>query len=154
MTKITRAEAAQLPNQTAMLPPQADDENDERGYVIMLDVFHQLHCLNMIRKALNPEPYQAMTPGDDGEDELLGMHHVDHCVDSLRQSLMCSVDVTPLVWQWSDERQKYLEKAQVTHTCRNFEGVKSWAAQRRLKERFSLFDRQMNDPLDASTWLS
>jgi hypothetical protein len=154
MTKISRQEAAQLPNRTAMLPHQSDDKDNERGYVIMLDVFHQLHCLNVVRKALSPSHYTLSHPGHDGEDELLGFHHVDHCVDSLRQSLMCSVDVTPLVWQWSDERQKYLEKAQVPHTCRNFNAVKEWAANNALKEKFSLYERQFNDPLDTSTWTS
>lgn len=152
MTKIKRQEAVKLPNRTAILPLQKDDKDGERGYVVMLDVFHQLHCLNVIRKALNPAVYASPHPSEEGLDYLLDVYHVDHCVDSIRQSLMCSVDVTPLVWQWSSERQKYLEKAQVPHTCRNFEAVKLWAAQNRLKENFNLYNRQTDDPLDRSTW--
>ena len=31
---------------------------DDNGYVIGLDVFHQLHCLNHLRKILYPDRYR------------------------------------------------------------------------------------------------
>jgi hypothetical protein len=43
--------AAQLPNRTTRIP------GDDDGYVVGLDVLHQLHCLNMLRKSLYPDRY-------------------------------------------------------------------------------------------------
>jgi hypothetical protein len=106
----------------------------------------------MIRKALSPEYYPHTMPGPDGEDELLGFHHINHCVDAIRQSLICTVDVTPLVWQWSEERQMLVEKATTVHTCRNFEKVQEWAAKRMVRHDFDVKHREMNDPLDPQTW--
>jgi hypothetical protein len=45
--------AAKLPNKTMTLP------NQPNRYVLQLDVFHQLHCLNNLRKALWPKRYLA-----------------------------------------------------------------------------------------------
>ena len=91
-------------------------------------------------------------PGADGEDELLGVHHVDHCVDSIRQSLMCTVDVSALTWQWSNERQMNVEKAIVVHTCRNFDRIREWAWEHTAKDPFDSYFREPNDPLDPETW--
>ena len=51
ITRIDGAMAAQLPNRTTRIP------GDEDGYVVGLDVFHQLHCVNMLRKSLYPDRY-------------------------------------------------------------------------------------------------
>jgi hypothetical protein len=169
VSKIPKSEAVKLLNQTAVMPNGPDEGDKNRGYIVELDVFHQLHCLvsfrnrtrlqdshmskNMIRKALSPDYYPHVTPGPDGEDELLGFHHVNHCVDAIRQSLMCTVDVTPLVWQWSDERQMLVEKATVVHTCRNFNRVRDWAKEYMMMNHgFDVNHREVNDPLDPATW--
>jgi hypothetical protein len=48
---ITEDEAQQIPNRTAALP------ESEGKYLMELDVFHQLHCLNILRKSLWPDYY-------------------------------------------------------------------------------------------------
>jgi len=45
-SKITAAEAMKLESKTLTVPGQPND------YLIQLEVFHQLHCLNSIRQAL------------------------------------------------------------------------------------------------------
>ena len=52
INRITPAEAAKLPNATVRIP------GDEQHYIVGLDVMHQLHCLNHLRKTLYPERYQ------------------------------------------------------------------------------------------------
>jgi hypothetical protein len=49
--EVTAEEAANLPNSTAELPHKPN------SYVVEIDIFHQLHCLNYIRKALYPDRY-------------------------------------------------------------------------------------------------
>lgn len=65
------------------------------------------------------------------------MDHLEHCIDALRQSLMCASDITPLPWMWVEADQEAKEVAEVVHTCRNFEDVRQWAIQNKIKH----FDR-------------
>ncbi|KAJ5957026.1 hypothetical protein N7501_011305 [Penicillium viridicatum] len=133
MTRISYEEALQLPNKTS---PEASYEGS--GYLIVLNVFHNLHCLDSIRKTLyyfadpkwtaEDNPYIHM--GDGEIDSMLqaigqnmGITHVDHCIDALRQHQMCSVDITPNVFQYSPKDFGIRAMADVVHECRDFAKV-------------------------------
>ncbi|KAE9987416.1 hypothetical protein EG328_002772 [Venturia inaequalis] len=132
ISRIARPSAAQLVNRTVPIP------GDPGHYVVELNVFHQLHCLNMIRKRLySTEEYPP-------DHELMGIEHLEHCYDALRQSLMCMADITPLPWKWVEAENKAMEVAQVAHTCKNFEAIKSWAQENRVVH----FDRHVYVPDD------
>ncbi len=60
----------------------------------------------------------------------------EHCVDSIRQSLMCSVDISTIFWHWLPELQQSAPSAQTTHTCRDFDRVREWALEHRLEGVF------------------
>ena len=51
-----------------------------------------------------------------------------HCLDILRQQLMCTVDIGLLgqVW-WNREMPLAYPDFNTKHTCRNFEEVRKWA---------------------------
>lgn len=51
--QVPREDAAKLVNWTSPVP------GDETNYITMLDVYHQLHCLNLIRRSLYPERYHG-----------------------------------------------------------------------------------------------
>ncbi|KAL2067817.1 hypothetical protein VTL71DRAFT_15913 [Oculimacula yallundae] len=60
-------------------------------------VFHQLHCVNRLRHGY----WRARTAakggkplGDDQHDRMTSPMHIQHCLDYLRQSLMCHGDTT------------------------------------------------------------
>ncbi|KAJ3994953.1 hypothetical protein F5050DRAFT_387911 [Lentinula boryana] len=137
LTKVPRNEAILMPNRTYPILGEEDH------YMIALDVFHQLHCLNEMRKAMYPEYYPIT-----GE----GIHtpHMQHCISSLRQSITCSADITPIVWQWSNKSQAAKERSDVVHTCRNFEKIKDWAEDRFVprQQNMSIF---IGDDLDIPT---
>ncbi|KAI9746203.1 MAG: hypothetical protein M1818_000884 [Claussenomyces sp. TS43310] len=69
LSKITPAEAAKLPDNTSRA--LVDSEN----YVMTLDVVHQLHCLNRLRKLIWPERYHLL---EDFTDETRpdGLEHL------------------------------------------------------------------------------
>lgn len=142
-------------NKTVPIP------NDPGYYVVELNVFHQLHCLvsqsmsstgiiertlsynfqNMIRKRLYaPEDFAP-------DHQLMGIEHLEHCYDDIRQSLMCNADITPLPWTWVEEEQASKEVAEVAHTCRNYDTIKSWAIENRIRH----FDTSIYVPDDLST---
>ena len=51
VTRIDKDSADQLVNRTSEVP------DDPGYYITALDVFHQMHCLNNVRKAVWPEYY-------------------------------------------------------------------------------------------------
>ena len=55
---------------------------------------------------------------------------LDHCIDYLRQAIMCHGDITPNTFEWNDETQSYLAHHSTRHQCRDFERVYDWAAGR------------------------
>ncbi|CAJ2510800.1 Uu.00g064250.m01.CDS01 [Anthostomella pinea] len=90
-------------------------QKPEGWWLTGADVFHQLHCVNMVREALRPDYYTPPNP------EPIHTMHIDHCIDYLRQGVMCSVDLTMIPIGWSDTRNRILQNTEVVHTCRDFD---------------------------------
>lgn len=62
--------------------------------------------------------------------------HVAHCVNSIRESLMCSADITPNVWYWDERVQRTMPAFDVVHECRDVGVLKEWALERQLDGEF------------------
>ncbi|KAJ6451914.1 hypothetical protein C8R45DRAFT_848091, partial [Mycena sanguinolenta] len=118
VSQIPKSQARLLPNKTHPIP------GDESNYILELDVFHNLHCLNMIRKSLHSDYYS---------EHLMELAHLDHCVDWIRQSLMCAGDTSVVVWQWDPEQKITTFQGSVAHTCRNFEKLREWGKRHKIK---------------------
>lgn len=103
----------------------------------------------MVRKATRPDYYGVH--GD--EDTLLGPSHIAHCIDAIRQSLMCASDITPYTWQWDEKLQLHANQVKNPHVCRNFDDLRDWAVANTEQIYPDFFFREMNDPLDPSTWV-
>jgi len=134
ISRIPKSQAALLPNKTHPIP------GDDGYYIVELDVFHNLHCLNMIRKTLHSDYYthMAMNVNDNGP-------HMDHCVDWLRQSLMCAGDTSVIVWQWDEEQQKTTFQGDVVHTCRDFDKLRDWGTSHALTNEYDSSIRVEDD---------
>ncbi|KAK3374968.1 hypothetical protein B0H63DRAFT_481410 [Podospora didyma] len=106
----------------------------EWGYRAGVEVFHQLHCLNLLRQAVYRDYYGRKEVGGDvgdadGPEDLLG--HVDHCIEAIRENMMCQSDVSVFTFK------KFPELAdegvegdwpdfQINHMCRNYEAIRKW----------------------------
>lgn len=89
-------------------------------------MLHSLHCVNMVRKGLDGEYYYP----DHDLYKHYGRNHLDHCLDHLRQSLMCHGDLTPLTTiYWPQIDGSFAHSAQ-THVCRNYEMIRDYTTQR------------------------
>ncbi|KAF2174154.1 hypothetical protein M409DRAFT_16423 [Zasmidium cellare ATCC 36951] len=101
-----------------------------------LSVFHQLHCVAMLRNALNSMRSEGkiMThdSGDDGQDPLV---HVDHCIDYLRQSIMCSGDMTLEHYSMLDNGTlgPGVNGYFVNHQCKNWDQIVDFATTHRSR---------------------
>ncbi|KAH2592973.1 hypothetical protein KXW19_002273 [Aspergillus fumigatus] len=123
MVKIPASDAAKLVNKTIPIP-NASGYNSGY-YLIGLD--------DMLRKVL-----WGVDMHDPNEEE--AMHHLDHCIEMIRQSLTCSADITVDVWAWNEQKQMVTVRADNMHTCRDFEAIRQWALERPAGE----FDRTIH----------
>ncbi|KAL8991045.1 MAG: hypothetical protein Q9169_007963 [Polycauliona sp. 2 TL-2023] len=109
-----------------------------------LSMYHQLHCLNTIRKSFYREKFFSDMPND-------RFHfHKNHCFDFLRQVIMCHGDISMTYW-WNknytisddetgrESHSKWFESLSpderatnssvfwdVEHSCRMFEPIDEW----------------------------
>ncbi|KAJ7840997.1 hypothetical protein B0H13DRAFT_1731986 [Mycena leptocephala] len=126
ISRIPKSVAAQIPNMTSPIP------GDPGFYIAELDVYHELHCLNTIRKALDPMYY----PEWDTTKVQYARDHISHCVEWIRSSIMCHSDISVVVWQWDARANYTMPRTNVPHTCRNFDAIQEWARENSLEGDF------------------
>ncbi|RDW72708.1 oxidase ustYa family protein [Aspergillus mulundensis] len=105
------------------------------GYPANIEGFHHLHCLNLLRQSLyyNYNYYHAKGEGAFKNDDFIVRRHVSHCLDILRQQLMCTIDVGVLgqVWIHPEHPSPFVD-FNTEHVCRNFEDIRAWAEMNQL----------------------
>ncbi|KAI0818327.1 hypothetical protein GGR55DRAFT_674160 [Xylaria sp. FL0064] len=121
---LIRGQAVDLRGEEAESVADITYQKPGGWYLTGPDSFHQLHCLDVIRRALRPDYYTPPNP------EPVHTMHVEHCIDYLRQGVMCAADLTMIPVSWSTKRDRILQNAEVVHTCRNFEKIHEWTLAR------------------------
>ncbi|KAL3420100.1 hypothetical protein PVAG01_08599 [Phlyctema vagabunda] len=107
--------------------PTAKASDSDQTPLVQLDVFHQLHCLNALRKFVFAKPTREES---DWSKELV---HINHCIDQLRQSLMCHSDLSIIYHVPRPPKEKspqlptWKANFSAPHTCRNFWALHDWA---------------------------
>lgn len=76
------------------------EETGKEGYIATVEVFHHLHCLNVVRQFVWREAYPAgLVPWLlEHNSALVAREHVGHCIGILREALMCNADLAPYLW--------------------------------------------------------
>lgn len=81
--------------------------------MFVVTMFHELHCLRLLNLA-----FDASDP--------VGEEHIKHCLNYLRQMILCDADLTiePANWEerWSGESED-IGRQGSTHICRDWEAV-------------------------------
>ncbi|KAH7127179.1 hypothetical protein B0J11DRAFT_567891, partial [Dendryphion nanum] len=67
------------------------------GFIASLGVYHDMHCLRKLRHWLYREKY---LPDMSPRDEANMLEHLDHCIDMIRVSLMCTPDLSFYAFNW------------------------------------------------------
>ncbi|KAM0330146.1 hypothetical protein ACHAQA_004319 [Verticillium albo-atrum] len=85
---------------------------------------------NLVRKSLffNYDYYKALGEhAFENNDKILN-HHVTHCLDMVRQVLMCNVDTGVLGQVWANKDQPAaFPDFNTRHQCKNYDAVRKWA---------------------------
>ena len=112
------------------LPTTMSDRHNRSYGVYFVAVYHQLHCLVRLVLisclSIFDWPYQSVVRAalyhyQEGVAQTVDWLHMVHCLDSLRQSLMCSADDTLL---YSNGSQVFGDGQ--LHVCRNWNTLRSW----------------------------
>jgi hypothetical protein len=122
---VTEAEA-----ETAFGRPHGLYNDPEVGYLVGVDVYHALHCVDEIRKALDRDHYYNKQTKHGFPDRA----HRDHCLDHLRQQLMCHADLTPIPVIWYEAHGRSFVQSDVIHTCRNWDMIQDFKNSRAAKK--------------------
>jgi hypothetical protein len=107
------------------------------GFPANVEGLHHLHCLNLLRQSLyyNIDYYRAEGKGAFVNDDMIVKHHVSHCLDIIRQQLMCTADTGLLGQVWWDVNQpKAFVDFNTDHKCKNFDAIRQWAQERQISE--------------------
>ncbi len=123
------------------VPDDLDDANrlEDKHFHFEPDLFHNLHCLNEIRKEVSKTLYPASIYYQKSESEQKAFlerfgpgwshYHLEHCMDRLRQALICHGDLTPSIMH----RYEGLT-FELYHTderlCRKWEPIREWVDER------------------------
>ncbi|KAF7532345.1 hypothetical protein G7054_g8011 [Neopestalotiopsis clavispora] len=116
----------------------------------VLDVFHQIHCLNALRRGVYYEHYFAPSMGDIKTDVFF--NHMGHCMSILLQNIMCSASLDVIthseyprhlkatsyfelatganvVEDWVKGHRLPVPDFSIQHQCRDIEAVVEWQAE-------------------------
>ncbi|KPI44235.1 uncharacterized protein AB675_8344 [Cyphellophora attinorum] len=126
---------------------QADPEDYEPGLGYETPLFrtepstyHDLHCLDYVRKALDWEYYTDITVNRTApEHPGHASHrlHLDHCIELMRQSFLCHMDLTPIPRRWLvNGNMMHADQDQV-HMCRAREPFHDWIQEQPMERLIS-----------------
>jgi len=95
-------------------------------YTAFIDSFHQIHCLNALRKSLihNYQYYWGEKWGF--EPYFMFEVHLNHCVDVLLQDLMCRADTNPVTYTWVEDHPAPYPDFAINRQCRDFDALVQW----------------------------
>ncbi|KAK7421541.1 hypothetical protein QQZ08_009886 [Neonectria magnoliae] len=126
------------------------------GFLVNVEGMHHLHCLNMVRKSLyfNYEHYEALGGHAFKNDGEIFRLHLTHCLDTIRQVLMCNVDTGVLgqVWVNPDEPMAFPD-FNTKHMCKNYDDVKEWAGKLQAPPNDEVPDDYLAMPKDGDVLL-
>jgi len=93
------------------------------AYVAALDVYHQLHCLNSLRKLAHGELYPEAFKGRETPQ---WKFHIDHCVDILMQELRCSGNLNLVTYHWVENHERPFPIFSINRQCVDFDAITRW----------------------------
>lgn len=123
---ITESQLRKLgkdPEVSVRFPPEYGLGED--AYMAQLDMFHQIHCLSLLRmqawKDFDHEATLRRTP-------YRPMHwaHLSHCIDTLMKNLMCTASLDIVTFVWLELQEAPWPDFNVAHKCRSYDDVRKW----------------------------
>ncbi|KAM0322262.1 hypothetical protein ACHAQA_009551 [Verticillium albo-atrum] len=107
-------------------------EDEEWGlgddaYAATFDIYHQLHCVNMLRENIFKEYYGRHPPKIDLDGpETVFEIHMSHCLDILMQAIQCSGNLHMNTWHWVADEQVPFPDMSINRQCFDLDQLTEW----------------------------
>nr|XP_036578867.1 uncharacterized protein CTRU02_11121 [Colletotrichum truncatum]KAF6786250.1 hypothetical protein CTRU02_11121 [Colletotrichum truncatum] len=113
------------PEDAVKFPPEWGLGDDV--YAGRLDVFHQIHCLDALRRESYFEHYYGESYPK-GYNQTGEMHrlHLSHCIWYLLQSIMCQATTDVYTHIWTDGVEHPFPDFSAKHKCRDYGAIKKY----------------------------
>ncbi|KIM98388.1 hypothetical protein OIDMADRAFT_167208 [Oidiodendron maius Zn] len=139
---------------------RVEEKDGGPGYPVIVEGFHNIHCLNLLRQALyfNADKYHDWKEGAWSNDEETLQKHIGHCVDMLRIVLMCTADtgVHPFVWAKNSNNGSIpphvFPDFQRSHKCKNFDTILQQTRKKKALKTSKLTIYPQKDSLILPDW--
>ncbi|KAG2419954.1 hypothetical protein HFD88_004751 [Aspergillus terreus] len=145
--EITTAEASSLAkagqDPSVLVHAPASWNRGDDAVVVQIDVFHQIHCLNELRKEIHFDYYYKNRYGDRSKAPAEHMIHKKHCIHILLQNLICHADVDLIPHNWvhyeglNQSTRPWAEPLadfNAVKKCRDFSGLLEWARETAIQD--------------------
>ncbi|CRG88717.1 hypothetical protein PISL3812_05751 [Talaromyces islandicus] len=109
------------------------ENREEKKYIAVAVGTHQLHCLHFLWQDHHAVFFPNTTQRKQKEVPALYERHYEHCVDYIRQSIMCNFDTSILSYDWVRDHQMPTPNSNVMHRCVDWEFVQGWFRERAVK---------------------
>ncbi|KAI0592927.1 hypothetical protein F4775DRAFT_587173 [Biscogniauxia sp. FL1348] len=98
------------------------------AFIAQTEVFHHLHCLDILRKETSYDHYYLAKEGPfpGGAQH---QAHVGHCFDILAQAIKCTGSVDMITFNWVEEWKQPFPDFMNHKVCRDFDGLLAWVNQ-------------------------
>lgn len=114
----------------------------EDAYMAQMDVFHQIHCLNMLRRAA----FAGHGIKRPMKHSKIAKIHLGYCTDILMQSLMCNANTEMLKLDWIESQTSSFPDFSVHRKCKDINSLIKWRDDHRVDiEKY----RAMKKPAEA-----
>ncbi|KAH6721313.1 hypothetical protein BKA61DRAFT_728894 [Leptodontidium sp. MPI-SDFR-AT-0119] len=94
------------------------------------EMFHQLHCVSMLREYVYREPVTWPIEGEN----LLYRIHMDHCIFVLLANIQCMSDVTPVIFMDDPRDSEVWQPHTAPHFCRRHNLLEEWSLNNSVDE--------------------
>ncbi|KAK4225628.1 hypothetical protein QBC38DRAFT_482361 [Podospora fimiseda] len=114
---------------------------------VTVAAYHAVHCVGRVQRLLyRGQYYHNMT---DLEYDLLNQH-TEHCLDYLRQYVMCNADTTLITMHWLEKHKKPAARDLGEHQCVVWNDIDQWMAKHSFDplENGILMHPKFGDPYD------
>ncbi|KHN95575.1 uncharacterized protein MAM_06632 [Metarhizium album ARSEF 1941] len=102
------------------------------GYLAVATGTHQIHCLHFVWQDHHMASFPETQATRQGAPDLYERHY-EHCVDYIRQTLMCNFDPGIIPYYWVRRHNQPTPDGNTRHKCVNWDALQAWLKARAVR---------------------